>query len=209
MDFERARKIMVETQLQARDITDKRVLDVFYRLPRHRFVPDGLIEEAYGDYPLPIGDGQTISQPYMVALMSELLNLKGEERVLEVGTGSGYQAAILAEMACKVYTVERISSIANTAMQRLKEQGYTNIYFKVGDGILGWKEFAPFDRIIVTAAASKIPPELLKQLGEGGKMVMPIGGNFSQMLTLVEKDMHNKITTTDIMPCVFVPLVGS
>lgn len=209
MDTDQARKQMVENQLRLRGIRDERLLNIFYKIPRHRFVPDNLAEEAYGDYPLPIGEGQTISQPYMVALMTELLELTGKERVLEVGTGSGYQAAILAELALGVYTIERIPSIADAAKIRLKELGYTNIYFKGGDGALGWDDFAPFDSIIVTAAASHIPPVLLKQLNERGKMVIPIGGSFNQMLTLAEKMPRNKTKITEVTPCVFVPLVGA
>lgn len=209
MDIAQARELMVENQLRARGISDERILKAFYKLPRHNFVSENLIEEAYGDYPLPIGEGQTISQPYMVALMTESLSLKGNERVLEIGTGSGYQTAILAETALEIYTVERVSSLASAAKMRLNALGYTNIYFKVGDGTLGWESQAPFDGIIVTAAATDVPAVLLRQLKERGKMVIPIGGSFNQMLTLIEKMPKNKNKVTDITPCVFVPLIGA
>lgn len=207
MNIDERRRLMVEHQLISRGIKGERLLNVFYKVPRHKFVSENLIEEAYGDYPLPIGEGQTISQPYMVAIMTQSLELTGNEKVLEVGTGSGYQAAILAELADEVYTVERIGSLTELAKVRLKEFGYNNIYFRTGNGTLGWEELAPYDRIIVTAACPHIPQSLLSQLGEDGRMVVPIGGSFSQMLTLIEKK-GRKIKIIDVTPCIFVPLIG-
>jgi len=207
MDFQNLREKMVREQLIPRNINNEKVIAAFYKVPRHRFVPQELIKNSYEDYPLPIGCNQTISQPYMVALMTQLLELNGHERVLEVGTGSGYQSAILAEICKEVYSVERFEKLANKAIALLKQLGYDNIKVKVEDGTEGWEDFSPFDGIIVTAAAPDIPKNLIAQLNNGGKMVVPIGGHFSQMLTLIEK-FESKITTTDICGCVFVPLVG-
>lgn len=207
MDYNLLRERMVREQLIGRGISDARVLNVFRKVERHKFVPQNLQEIAYSDHPLPVGEGQTISQPYMVALMTESLGLTGSERVLEVGTGSGYQAAILAELAKEVYTIERFEALADKAKETLEKLGYINIKIKVGDGTLGWVEHAPFDRIIVTAGAPHIPRSLVSQLNEDGKIVIPIGGTFSQVLTLVEKT-RQKIMTQDICGCVFVPLVG-
>lgn len=198
---------MVEEQLIARDITDKRVLEAFLKVPRHKFISQSEQNSAYGDFPLPIGCGQTISQPYMVACMTQCLGLEGNEKVLEIGTGSGYQAAILAELAKKVYTVERIESLSANAKSALLESGYKNIYFKVGDGTLGWKESAPFDGIIVTAGAPEVPQPLLDQLGENGRFVIPIGENLSQVLTVFEKK-NGKVKKAEVCGCMFVPLIG-
>jgi protein-L-isoaspartate(D-aspartate) O-methyltransferase len=198
---------MVKEQLISRGIKDKRLLQAFQKVPRHKFVPPNLEKSAYVDSPLPIGEGQTISQPYMVALMTEYLNLKGDEIVLEIGTGSGYQAAILAELCKMVFSVERYSTLADKAIKILQELGYENIKIKIGDGTMGWSEFAPFDGIIVTAGAPRIPPKLIEQLKDGAKMVIPIGGHFSQTLTLVEKTGKD-IQETPICGCVFVPLIG-
>jgi protein-L-isoaspartate(D-aspartate) O-methyltransferase len=206
-DFDKAREMMVQTQLIPRGIRDERVLSAMRKVPRHLFVPDYLQEEVYGDYPLPIGEGQTISQPYMVALMTQCLELKGPEKVLEIGTGSGYQTAILAELAEKVYSIERIELLASGARKVLVELGYKNIFIRVGDGTLGWPEEAPFDRIMVTAGAPKIPFSLTEQLPEGGKLAIPVGSSFSQTLTVVEKK-GGKLETREICSCVFVPLLG-
>jgi len=207
MDFQALRKRMVEEQLIPRGITSQRVLEAFYKVEREKFVPESLRPSAYADYPLAIGQGQTISQPYIVALMSESLDLKGREKVLEIGTGSGYQSAILAELAGEVFSVERIEVLAKTAEQILASLGYAKVKIKLGDGSLGWPELAPFDRIIITAASLRIPLPLTEQLSDQGKMILPLGEVFSQVLTLVEKK-SNKIESKDICGCVFVPLIG-
>ncbi len=207
-DFEMMRNAMVEEQLLPRGISDKKVLEVFRRLPRHEFVSKDFLQSAYNDYPLPIGENQTISQPYMVALMTESLHLTGSERILEVGTGSAYQSAILAELVKEVYSVERFQSLANTAYSILERLGYKNVKIRAGDGTLGWEEFAPYDGIIVTAAAPGIPESLIRQLKDGGRLVIPIGSSgFGQILTLVEK-IGNTIRTSEICGCMFVPLIG-
>lgn len=198
---------MISRQLAGRGIADRRVLEAFRFVPRHEFVPARLSGEAYADYPLPIGEGQTISQPYMVALMTQLLRLKGNERVLEVGTGSGYQTAILAVLSSEVYSIERLEPLAQKAKNTLDRLGYKNIKIKAGDGTLGWEEHAPYDGIIVTAAAPDIPHSLVKQLKDSARMVIPIGGAFSQVLTVIEKK-GLKIDASEIAGCVFVPLIG-
>ena len=200
------REKMVETQIKARGVKDPRVLAVMLKVERHLFVPKELQNSAYADQPLPIGEGQTISQPYIVALMTELLELKGDERVLEVGTGSGYQAAILGELSKEVYTIEIIGPLASSAKNLLLNLGYRNITVKAGDGYLGWPEAAPFDAIIVTAAPDHIPKPLLEQLREGGRLVLPVG-TYSQELKKVVK-RSGKIETTDVVPVVFVPMTG-
>jgi protein-L-isoaspartate(D-aspartate) O-methyltransferase len=207
MDFQVLRKRMVEEQLIPRGIKDQRVLDVFYKVERHKFVPEVSQSSSYADYPLAIGEGQTISQPYIVALMTECLQLAGEEKVLEVGTGSGYQAAILAELAGEVYSIERFGTLANKAEDLLTSLGFTNVHIKVGDGTLGWPEESPFERIIITAASPMVPQPLLDQLKDGGKLLLPLGETYSQVLTLIEKK-GDDFEYTDICPCVFVPLVG-
>src|SRR5512139_2525652 len=174
-DFKVMREKMVETQIKARGVKDPRVLSAMLKVERHRFVPRDLQTSAYSDQPLPIGEGQTISQPYIVALMTELLELKGEEKVLEVGTGSGYQAAILAELAEEVYTIEIVESLATSARKTLLELGFKNIKVKAGDGYLGWPEVSPFDVIIVTAAPDHVPQPLIDQLKDGGRLVIPVG----------------------------------
>lgn len=200
------REKMVESQIKARGVKDPRVLSAMLKVERHLFVPKELQNSAYADQPLPIGEGQTISQPYIVALMTELLELKGEEKVLEVGTGSGYQAAILAELAKEVYTIEIIESLASSARKLLLELGYKNIKGKAGDGYLGWPEAAPFDAILVTCAPDHIPKPLLEQLKEGGRMVVPVGTITQELKKIVKRS--GKIETTTITPVIFVPMTG-
>ena len=207
MDYTILRRRMVEEQLIPRGIEDPRVIDAFLKVERHRFIPEELRGSAYADYPVPIGEGQTISQPYIVALMTECLDLSGDEEVLEIGTGSGYQAAILAELSSQVYSIERFPSLAERAESLLQNLGYINIKIKVGDGTLGWPEEAPFSRIIVTAAAPEVPLPLAEQLSEGGKMILPLGETFSQVLTLIEKK-KGQLKAESICGCVFVPLIG-
>jgi len=207
LDYAIARERMVAEQLVSRGIKDPRVLEVMGRVPRHLFVEEALASRAYSDYPLPIGEKQTISQPYMVALMTEALELKGMERVLEIGTGSGYQTAILADLSAKVYSIERIKSLADQATRLLDQLGYYNVLIKVGDGTLGWKEEAPFDGIMVTAAAPYVPPALLEQLGEGGRIVIPVGDAYSQILKKITKG-KDYLRETSLASCVFVKLVG-
>jgi protein-L-isoaspartate(D-aspartate) O-methyltransferase len=207
-NFEQKRRAMVVEQIEERGIKDRRVLEVMEKVPRHEFVPEKYKPLAYGDYPLPIGEGQTISQPYIVALMTECLNLKGDEKVLEVGTGSGYQAAILSVLAQEVYTIEILEPLAKKAEELLQKLGYRNVKVKCGDGYLGWKEYAPFDGIIVTCAPDHIPQPLIEQLAEGGRMVIPVGETyFPQVLKLVEKK-EGKVIVQDIIPVRFVPMTG-
>lgn len=203
-----AREQMVRSQLEARGIRDPRVLAAMRKVPRHLFVEEALIGQAYGDYPLPIGEQQTISQPYIVALMTEALELKGSEKVLEIGTGSGYQAAILAECAAQVYSVERLATLAERARRTLASLGYKNIKIKVGDGTLGWAEEAPFDGIIVTAAAPAIPQPLLNQLAANGRLVIPVGDRYSQTLMVVQKTPGG-LKYDYRGGCRFVKLIGS
>jgi len=207
MDYTVLRKRMVEEQLMPRGIKNQRILDAFYKIERHKFIPEDLRNPAYADYPLPIGEGQTISQPYIVALMTECLDLTGQERVLEIGTGSGYQAAILAELAKEVYSIERFENLAKRAQAILNELGYTNVKVKVGDGTLGWPEVSPFDRIIITAASPRIPLPLTAQLKENGRLILPLGESFSQILTVIE-NKQGTLESREICGCVFVPLVG-
>lgn len=199
---------MVNSQIVARGVADKRVIEVMKNIPRHLFVPNELERFAYVDSPLLIGHGQTISQPYIVALMTELLGLKGKEQVLEIGTGSGYQAAIISKLAKKCYTIEIVKELAESAKQKLKELGYKNVYVKWGDGYKGWKEQAPFDAIIVTAAPEDIPEELLKQLKVGGKMVIPVGDleTNSQELLVITK-VKEGYKEEKIIPVRFVPMI--
>ncbi len=205
--FERARARMVAVQLRARDISDPRVLAAMARVPRHEFVDPSQRRRAYDDSPLAIGHGQTISQPYIVALMTQLLELKGNERVLEVGTGSGYQAAVLAELAAEVYTIEILPPLAEGAAGRLKALGYARVEVRAGDGYAGWPERAPFGGILVTAAADHIPPALQAQLAEGGRLVMPVGRTTDlQRLVLAEK-RGGAIHTRAMTDVRFVPLV--
>jgi protein-L-isoaspartate(D-aspartate) O-methyltransferase len=188
---------------------DEQVITAMSSVPRHSFVPKTYIRHAYKNRPLPIGEGQTISQPYIVAIMSDLLKIKPSDIVLEVGTGSGYQAAVLSELARQVYTIEIIETLQKSATKRLKRLGYTNVETKLGDGYYGWKEHAPFDAIMVTAAAGQIPPPLIKQLRPGGRMIIPVGGAFmTQYLILVEKRVDGTVSTRQILPVLFVPRTG-
>ena len=205
--FEEARAEMVENQIRHRGIEDPRVLQALLKVPRHKFVPSHLREDAYRDCPLPIGSGQTISQPYMVATMTAAAAISSEDRVLEIGTGSGYQAAILAELALEVYSVERRKSLSCTARAVLEDLGYKNIYFKVGDGTLGWETHAPFSAILVTAGAPGIPEPLVDQLTIGGRLVIPIEDGFAQVLHVIERTVSG-IERRKGERCTFVPLVG-
>lgn len=198
---------MVDAQIEARGVKDEKVLAAMRKVPRHLFVPENVKLYAYQDEPLLIGEGQTISQPYIVAYMSEALQLKGHERVLEVGTGSGYQAAILAEIVKEVFSVELLESLSLNAQDVLKKLSYKNIYFRVGDGTLGWKEHAPYDAIIVTAAPTKVPKALQDQLISGGRMVIPVGAAF-QELVLVTKEKR-KFKKKKLLPVRFVPLIST
>jgi protein-L-isoaspartate(D-aspartate) O-methyltransferase len=206
--YDEARRRMVEEQLRARDIEDSRVLAAMGRVPRHLFVPAALRFRAYADHPLPIGNGQTISQPYIVALMTELAEVEPDDVVLEIGTGSGYQAAVLSQIAREVATIEIVPELAETARARLAELGYENVTVRTGDGYLGWKEKAPFDAILVTAAAPEVPPPLVEQLAPGAILVIPVGPQSQiQSLLRIEKAADGTTVTRDVLPVVFVPLV--
>ena len=198
---------MVDGQLVPRGISDKLVLNAMRKVPRHKFLPKGMEASAYEDNALPIGDGQTISQPYMVAIMTEKLGLSGGEKVLEIGTGSGYQSAVLAEIAKEVHSIEVVPSLAERSNKKLEELGHKNITVTSGDGTLGLPEEAPFDGIIVTAGAPSIPKPLTDQLSDGGRLVIPVGDAFSQTLTIVTKH-DGKLEIEGSIGCVFVPLVG-
>jgi protein-L-isoaspartate(D-aspartate) O-methyltransferase len=202
------RSRMVEHQLRQRGIKDPRLLAVMERVPRHRFLPDPDDPGAYDDHPLPIGQGQTISQPYMVALMTECLAPGSQDRLLEIGAGSGYQAAVLAELAAEVYSVERHEPLADRARRLLAELGYDNLHIVLGDGTLGHPEAAPYDGIVVTAAAPIAAKPWLDQLAEGGRLVVPIGDRFGQMLTLFRKK-DDQVSRKEVCGCVFVPLIGA
>jgi protein-L-isoaspartate(D-aspartate) O-methyltransferase len=205
------REEMVRTQIAGRGIRDESVLRAMRKVPRHLFVPETLLASAYDDTPLPIGHGQTISQPYIVAFMSEALALKAGERVLEIGTGSGYQAAVLAEITSNVYTIEIVAPLAASAATRLAVLGYTSIRTKAGDGYYGWEDAGPFDAIIVTAAAGHVPPPLVKQLAPGGRLIIPVGGVYEvQTLVLVTKDATGAVQPPrELLPVRFVPLTGA
>lgn len=207
MDYKKLREQMVREQLITRGITNQRVLAAFYKVEREKFVPSGVRNDAYEDFPLSIGERQTISQPYMVALMTQCLELKGDEKILEIGTGSGYQTAILAELTREVYSIERIRVLAERAKKLLEELGYSNIKIFLNDGTLGWKESSPYDRIVVTAGARKIPQPLTDQLEEEGVMVIPVGNVYSQDLKVARK-RKNRIKIVTVEKCVFVPLIG-
>jgi protein-L-isoaspartate(D-aspartate) O-methyltransferase len=206
--YQAARQQMVTEDIQKRGVDDPRVLQAMLKVERHLFVPENYRHMAYADRPVPIGEGQTISQPYIVALMTYHLHLKPEDKVLEIGTGSGYQAAVLAELAKEVYSIEIIDELARTAQERLRQLGYTNVWVKNGDGFYGWKEYAPYDAIIVTCAAPSIPEHLVEQLTEGGRMILPLGSEpFHQSLTVLTKQ-GGKIEKQLISDVVFVPMTG-
>lgn len=199
---------MIQEQLQARGIEDARVLEVMQQIPRHIFVEDALQEQAYGDFPLPIGCGQTISQPYIVALMTEALALEGHEKVLEIGTGSGYQAVVLSQLCARVYTVERFEQLMNRARRIFDRLRCHNISSRLDDGTMGWPAEAPFDRIIVTAAGPQVPEPLLEQLADPGRLIIPVGDRFNQILQVVEL-VQGQLQVHDITPVRFVDLVGA
>jgi protein-L-isoaspartate(D-aspartate) O-methyltransferase len=208
--YARQRKKMVDSQIRSRGIGDERVLRAMEKIPRHLFVDEGLIDQAYNDSPLPIGEKQTISQPYIVAIMTEALELKGPEKVLELGTGSGYQAAILAELAERVYTIERIAPLAQKARKLLESLNYYNVVIRVGDGTYGWREESPFDAILVTAGSPSIPRTLVEQLAIGGRLVIPVGGRYSQSLIKLTRLSENPddVKKEDLGGCRFVNLIG-
>jgi protein-L-isoaspartate(D-aspartate) O-methyltransferase len=206
--YKEARHQMVETQIRKRHVNDARVLDCLEKVARHEFVPAEFRDRAYEDAPLPIGEGQTISQPYIVAAMTAALRLEGNERVLEIGTGFGYQAAVLACLAREVFTLEFRADLATQATERLGRQGYTNVHVHCGDGTLGLREFAPYDAILVAAAAPWVPAPLLEQLADGGRMIVPVGGVENQELRLIERS-NNTLRTIMLEPCRFVPLLGA
>jgi protein-L-isoaspartate(D-aspartate) O-methyltransferase len=205
-DLTAARADMVRTQLSGRDIVDARVLEVMGRVPRHMFVPAAWRDEAYEDHPLPIGHNQTISQPYIVAFMTQALEIEPHHRVLEIGTGSGYQAAVLAELAKEVYTIEILEPLAERARGTLEGLGYKNVHVRAGNGYLGWPEHAPYDRIMVTAAPEDVPPALVEQLRVGGRMAIPVG-SASQELRILRRTEQG-IETLRTLPVQFVPMVG-
>jgi protein-L-isoaspartate(D-aspartate) O-methyltransferase len=202
------RQAMVRDQLASRDIRDSRVLEAMRAVPRHRFVPESLWKNAYGDHPLPIGRGQTISQPYIVAVMTEMLRPKADLRVLEIGTGSGYQAAVLSKVFAEVYSIERIPELARTAADRLRDLGYRNVYVRTGDGYLGWPEKALFDRILLTAAPPEVPKPLVDQLARGGRLVAPVGDNpNNQYLVIIDKTVDGRIVRSAGEAVRFVPMI--
>jgi protein-L-isoaspartate(D-aspartate) O-methyltransferase len=201
------RERMVERQLRARGVEDERVLDAFREVPREVFVAAGLEESAYTDAPLPIGESQTISQPFVVGLMVEALRIRPDDRVLEVGAGSGYAAAILSRLASEVYAIERHPSLAREARERIEQLGYENVKLRAGDGTLGWPEAAPFDAILVSAGGPDVPPALLDQLAPGGRMVIPVGTSREQELVRITKSADGRLRTESLGPVVFVPLI--
>ena len=205
-EFDEQRRRMVEAQIRARDVTAPQVLKAMEAVPRHRFVPDTYRAQAYEDYPLPIGEDQTISQPYIVALMTSLVDLRGGERVLEIGTGSGYQAAVLSQIAGEVYSIEILDSLASRARTTLSELGYGNVQVRVGDGFAGWPEKAPFDAILVTAAPPKVPQPLLDQLKVGGKLVIPVGRYFQDLKVYTRT--ADGFEVRNVIPVRFVPMTG-
>ena len=207
MRYARVRRRMVEEQIIARGITDRRVIEAMMKIPRHLFVEEGLRNRAYGDYPLPIGEGQTISQPYMVALMTQSLQLVGCEKVLEIGTGSGYQTAVLAEVVPKVFSIERLGSLADRARKLLDSLGYAGVVVKTFDGTYGWAEESPFDAILVTAGSPEIPESYTAQLGEGGRLVIPVGDAHLQRLCRINRQGES-FSEEDLGGCVFVKLIG-
>jgi protein-L-isoaspartate(D-aspartate) O-methyltransferase len=208
VNWERARRRMVEEQIRARGVRDPRVLAALCRVPRHLFVEEALRDRSYLDQALPIGERQTISQPFMVAVMSEALELAGTERVLEVGTGSGYQTAVLAELAESVFSIERIASLAIQARSRLESLGYYNVLVQIGDGTIGWNEHAPYDAILVTAASPRIPRPLVEQLRVGGRLVLPLGEEGEQVLVRLRKEPSGRLAEEVLGGCRFVKLIG-
>jgi len=206
--FERERKRMVDFQLRGRGICSRRVLDAMSAVERHRFVPGNVIDQAYGDCPLPIGRGQTISQPYIVAYMTEALELSGGERVLEIGCGSGFQAAVLSYLGCSVLSVERVPALAKRARRVLDESGFGDVRVEVGDGSLGWPDEAPYERIIVTASGPQFPEALLGQLSDGGIGLMPVGVRWNQDLVRVRR-RGGELVSENLLGCIFVPLLGA
>lgn len=207
-NFTRKRIEMVEKQIVARGVSDERVLNAFRTVERHKFVPEFKINQAYDDHPISIGEGQTISQPYVVAFMTEVLELSSNDKVLEIGTGSGYQAAILGELCDSVFTIEIFESLGSKAEQLLSNLGYSNIHVKIGDGYEGWEKFAPFDAIIVTCSPKDIPKPLEEQLVDGGRMIIPVGNSFSQNLILLKKT-NNQLHKNNVLPVRFVPMIDS
>ena len=208
--YSKQRKKMVDAQIRSRGVRDERVLRAMEKIPRHLFVDEGLIDQAYSDSPLPIGEKQTISQPYIVAIITEALELKGSEKVLELGTGSGYQAAILAELADRVFTIERIALLAQKARKLLESLNYYNVVIRVGDGTYGWREESPFDAIAVSAGSPSIPRTLVEQLAIGGRLVIPVGDRYSQNLIKLTRlsENPNDVKKEDLGGCRFVNLIG-
>ena len=205
-DYAREREVMVEEQIAAREVRDARTLAAMRKVPRHLFVPAASVREAYEDHPLPIGHGQTISQPYIVGFMTEALGLKGGDTVLEVGTGSGYQAAVLGEIAARVYTIEIVAPLAEEAAERLHRLGYANVHVRAGDGYLGWPEAAPFDAIMVTAAAPRIPEPLKAQLRDGGRLILPVGDEYQELIVVTRRG--TSFEERRVLPVRFVPMTG-
>jgi protein-L-isoaspartate(D-aspartate) O-methyltransferase len=208
MKFRRLREKMVTTQIEARGIHDYRVLEAMRKVPRHLFVGEALQDQAYGDFPLPIGQGQTISQPYIVAEMTQALEVTPDDRVLEIGTGSGYQTAVLAELAFRVYSIERVRELFVGSRKLLDQLGYHNVIIKCSDGTLGWPSESPFEAVIVTAGGPDVPDKLVQQLTVGGRMVIPVGDRFSQTLLKIRRDAGGS-HTTDLGGCRFVKLIGA
>ncbi len=208
MEYSVARRRMVESQIVARNITDQAVLEAILNTPRHLFVDEGLRQHAYTDATLPIGEKQTISQPFMVAAMTQALGLKGGERILEIGTGSGYQTAVLSPLVSRIYTIERIASLAGRARKIFDQLRLTNINLKVGDGTIGWRDQGPFDGIIVTAGAPEVPTEFLDQLAVGAPLVVPVGSLDRQVLLRIVRNEDGSFSQEELMDCRFVPLIG-
>jgi len=207
MSFDALRARMVDEQLKARGLTDERLLAAFRKVPRHLFLEPAYHEEAYADHPVPIGGGQTISQPYIVGLMTSCLRLQGHERVLEIGAGSGYQTAILAELALEVFAVERLPELLQAAQRRLAALGYLNVHLTTANGTLGWPAHAPYDAILVSAAAPEVPRPLVAQLADGGRMVLPVGSQETQTLIEIER-RRDELLRSPVAGCLFVPLLG-